>query len=184
MDYFKKLQALLKTERTEDREAYVKQATTTTVSDRRAAGLCWYPIAITNTEPSRGDYLNVEVERKSHLDVVNQLRFGSPAVLFSNHDPLKDRVEGIIAYQGGDRLKINLFIEELPDWARDGKLGVELLFDDNSYDDMNAALKQASLLTEDRRIQILTGEKSPAFGVETDMPLPGLNTSQQQAVKK
>ena len=184
MDYFKKLQDLLKIERTEDREAYLKQAASTTVSERRSAGLCWYPVAITGTEPSRGDYLNVEIERKSHLDIIHQLRFGSPAVLFSNHDPQNDRVEGVISYQGGNRLKINIFSEELPDWSRDGKLGVELLFDDNSYDEMQSALKQAAALAEDRRIQILTGEKQPAFVPVIDTLLPGLNANQQLAVNK
>ena len=82
MDYFKKLQDLLKTERNEDKEAYLKQVSSTTVSDRRAAGLCWYPIAITGTEPSRGDYLNVELERKSNLDISHQLRFGTRPCYF------------------------------------------------------------------------------------------------------
>ena len=81
MDYFKKLQDLLKIERTEDRDAYLKLTASTSVSDRRAAGLCWYPISITGTEPSRGDYLNVEIERRSHQDIAHQLRFGSPALL-------------------------------------------------------------------------------------------------------
>ena len=126
----------------------------------------------------------MEIERRSHLDIAHQLRFGSPAVLFSNHDPKNDRVEGVISYQGGDRLKINLFTEELPDWSRDGKLGVELLFDDNTYDDMNAALKLADSMSEDRRIQVLTGLKAPAFAPEIDLPLNGLNSSQQAAVRK
>ncbi|BAU52527.1 AAA domain-containing protein [Mucilaginibacter gotjawali] len=189
MDYFKNLADLLKIEQTEDREAYLKQASSTSVTDRRAAGLAWYPIAITGTEPSRGDYLNVEAERKTHLDVIHQLRFGSPAVLFSNHDPKHDRVEGVISYIGGDRIKINIFTEETPDWARDGKLGIELLFDNNNYDEMFGALKQAAKLIENpvegRLAQILTGKKSPLF-VSEPMALPGtgLNQSQQAAVEK
>src|ERR1700709_2653309 len=149
MDYFKKLAELLKTERLADREAYLKQTSTTSITDRRAAGLAWYPIAITGTESSRGDYLNVAAERRSHQDIVHQSRFGSPAVLFSNHDPANNRVEGVISYQSGDKLKINLFTEELPDWCYDGKLGIELLFDDNNYDDMFSAVKRAAQLRED-----------------------------------
>lgn len=188
MDYFKKLLDLLKIERTDDRKAYLKQAESTSITDRRAAGIAWYPIAITGTEPSRGDYLNVEVERKTHLDISHQLRFGSPAVLFSNHNPKIDRVEGVISHQNGNRLKINLFTEELPDWARDGKLGIDLLFDDNSYDEMQAAIKQAEKLLEDpkegRLVQILTGEKEPAFNSDTPtIPANGLNPSQQAAVQ-
>jgi ATP-dependent RNA/DNA helicase IGHMBP2 len=184
MDYFKKLQDLLKIERNDDREAYLKLTASTSVTDRRTAGFCWYPIAITGTEPTRGDYLNVEIERRSHQDIAHQLRFGSPAVLFSNHDPKNNRVEGIISYQGGDRLKINLFTEELPDWSRDGKLGIELLFDDNSYTDMQAALKQADSLPDDRRIQVLTGTREPLFAPETDLSSIALNASQQAAVRK
>ena len=184
MDYFKSLLDLLKIERAEDRDAYLKQTTSTSVTDRRAIGLCWYPIAITGTEPGRGDYINVEIERKSNLDIVHKLRFGSPAVLFSNHDPKNDRVEGIISFQAGNRLKITLYAEELPDWSRDGKLGIELLFDDTSYDEMQGALRQADSLTEDRRIQILTGQKQPAFAAETAFPMTSLNEMQHAAVKK
>lgn len=49
----------------------------------------------------------------------------------------------MIAFQGGNRLKLTLRTEELPDWASDGKLGIDVLFDDNSYDEMQAALKLA-----------------------------------------
>ncbi|HWZ04868.1 MAG TPA: AAA domain-containing protein [Mucilaginibacter sp.] len=189
MDYFKNLADLLKTEQTEDREAYVKQVSSTSVTDRRVAGLAWYPIAITGTEPSRGDYLNVEAERKTHLDVIHQLRFGSPAVLFSNHDPKHNRAEGVISYLGGDRIRINIFTEELPDWCRDGKLGIELLFDNNNYDEMFGAIKQAAKLidnpVEGRLAQILTGKKSPLFVSEpVALSATDLNQSQQAAVEK
>jgi len=189
MDYFKNLADLLKTEQTEDREAYLKQVSSTSITDRRAAGLAWYPIAIAGIEPSRGDYLNVEVERKTHQDILHQIRFGSPAVLFSNHDPKHSRVEGVISYLSGDRLKINIFIEELPDWCRDGKLGIELLFDKNNYDDMFAAIKQAAKLSENpvegRLAQVLTGKKSPLFvSAHTVQHERGLNPSQQAAVEK
>lgn len=189
MDYFKKLLELLKTEREEDRQAYIKLTEMSSVSERRANGLSWYPIAIRGTEMSRGDYLTVEVERTTHQDIPHQLRFGMPAVLFSNHEPQKDRVEGIVAYQGGNRLKITLRTDELPDWSRDGKLGIDVLFDDNSYDEMQNALKTASALSEKEKeghlIRILTGEKKPSF--HPDLPeitIPRLNSSQQEAVNK
>jgi len=188
MDYFKNLLNLLKIEREEDKQSYLKLTETTSVSDRRAAGLSWYPIAIRGSEMSRGDYLTVEVERTTHLDVSHQLRFGSPAVLFSNHDAKKDRVEGTITHQSGNRLKITLKTEELPDWSRDGKLGIDVLFDNNSYDEMQSALKSASQIAENEEqghlVQVLTGAKSPTFNEDVFIPqLPSLNESQQLAVK-
>ncbi|MDZ7896673.1 MAG: AAA domain-containing protein [Arcicella sp.] len=164
MDYFKKLSDLLKTEREADHAQYRQLTEQSSVSQRRANGLSWYPIAIRGQEISRGDYLTVEVERTTHQDISHQLRFGSPAVLFSNHDPQNDRLEGTISHSFGNRLKITLRTDELPDWSRDGKLGVDVLFDDNSYDEMFAAIKQADILAdkpEGNLIRVLTGEKSP-----------------------
>ena len=194
MDYFKKLLDLLKTEREEDRQSYLKLTESTSVSERRANGLSWYPIAIRGSEMGRGDYLTVEAERTTHQDISHQLRFGMPAVLFSNHDPKQDRVEGVITHQSGNRLKISLKTDELPDWSRDGKLGIDLLFDDNSYDEMQAALKSASVINDKeqdgqpglrRLVKILTGEKAPSFQSEIHhYEIPKLNASQQMAVGK
>lgn len=189
MDYFKQQLELLKTEREEDRKAYQELTESTSVNERRANGLSWYPIAIRGSEMSRGDYLTVEVERTTHQDVSHQLRFGASAMLFSNHDPKNNRIEGTITYQSRNTLKITLRTDELPDWSRDGKLGIDLLFDDNSYDEMTNALKLASTLQEKaeegRLIKILTGEKQPTFDTHIHTyAIPGLNPSQQLAVDK
>jgi superfamily I DNA and/or RNA helicase len=188
-EYFRKLLDLLKVEREEDKQSYQRQIEMSSVSERRANGLAWYPIAIRGNEMSRGDYLSVEVERTTHQDLPHQLRFGMPAVLFSNHDPKKDRAEGIISHQSGNRLKITLKTDELPEWSRDGKLGIELLFDDNSYDEMQNALKAADTRLESDKeghlTRVLTGQKAPTFDdtfLKTN--ISRLNPSQNEAVHK
>ena len=176
MDYFDQLTGLLKIEQAEDRRQYQEQAMSASVSLRREAGLAWYPIAIRDTELGRGDYLTVEVERTTHQDIAHQLRFGAPAAIFSNHDPTRDRVEGTISFQAGNRLKLTLRTDELPEWARDGKLGIDLLFDDNSYSEMFGALRQASALAEKREegrlVRILTGKGSPVFAAGASPAIP------------
>jgi superfamily I DNA and/or RNA helicase len=189
MDYFKKQLELLSIEREEDRLNYQLLTKSTSVSERRANGLAWYPIAIRGTELGRGEYLTVELERTTHHDISHQLRSGMPAVLFSNHNPQEDRMEGTISFQNSNRLKIALRTDELPDWSRDGKLGIELLFDDNSYDEMIAALKAARVLGADtaagRLVRILTGAEIPSFKEdELILPTSKLNNSQQIAVQK
>ena len=78
----------------------------------------------------------------------------------------------------------------MPDWAQDGKLGIDLLFDDNSYDEMSTALKQADAMSEEkgetaRLINILTGKHKPSFHTEQAIPpVSRLNESQQAAVQK
>jgi ATP-dependent RNA/DNA helicase IGHMBP2 len=171
MEYFSSLTDLLKMEQAEDRRSYQELAQRSSLPERRASGLAWYPIAIRDTEMGRGDYLTVEVERTTHQDITHQLRFGASAALFSNHDPKTDRVEGTVSFQNGNRLKITLRTDELPEWARDGKLGIELLFDDNSYAEMFSALRQANAVaektagkTEDGRlVRVLTGVQKPGF---------------------
>jgi ATP-dependent RNA/DNA helicase IGHMBP2 len=180
MSYFKDLIVLLAAERSADEAAFTSLTAGTGAAQRRALGLCWYPIAIRNTEPVRGDYVSVEVERTTHKDLAHQLRFSSSVALFSNHDN-NDRVNGTVTFIGGDRLKVTLLTEELPDWASAGKLGIDLLFDAYSYDEMRNALKKAEQI-DSHLIRVLTGSESPTF-ISTDYTNPNLNSSQQTAVK-
>lgn len=189
MDYFKRQLDLLSIEKNEDWKNFLKLTESTSVAERRANGLAWYPVAIRGTEPSRGDYLNVELERTTHQDLAHQFRFGMPAALFSNHNTKNDRAEGVVTFVGGNRLKLNLFVDELPEWSRDGKLGIDLLFDNNSYNEMQSALKLAAKLNENPEenhlIQILTGRKLHAsFTEQISDNFPQLNPSQTEAVKK
>ena len=188
-DYFKKLIDLLDVERKADHQTFLKLTENTSAADRRNLGLTWYPIAIRNTEIGRGDYITVEVERTTHQDLSQQFRFGSTVVLFSNHDPKADRIEGVITHLNRNKMKISLRLDELPDWTRDGKLGVDLLFDNNSYDEMNNALKQATTFCDDdarnKLIRILTDGQQPDFKVNSAYySSPKLNISQQEAVNK
>lgn len=188
-DYFKKLQELLDVERKADHELFLKLTENTSAADRRSLGLTWYPIAIRNTEIGRGDYLTIEVERTTHKDLSQQFRFGSAVVLFSNHDAKTDRIEGTVTHLNRDKMKISLRLDELPDWTKDGKLGVDLLFDNNSYDEMQNALKQATLLADNdsksRLINILAkGEKADFDQNIRKFTSDKLNSSQQEAVSK
>ena len=187
---------MLQIEKEEDRRSYKELTGNMPVQDRRASGMTWYPIAIKDTELGHGDYLTVEVERTTHQDIIHNLRFGMSAALFSNHDPKADRVEGTISYISGNRLKITLRTDELPEWSRDGKLGVDAVFDENSYAEMENALKLAPALAEKKGeghlIKILTGEKKPTFHNELATKdasyhtpsLSKLNATQHLAVQK
>ena len=189
MDYFKPLLNLLKIEKEEDRRVYKEFAENMSVQERRALGMTWYPIAVKDTEIGYGDYLTVEVERTTHQEIIHGLRFGMSAALFSNHDARKDRVEGTISFISGNRLKISLRSDELPEWSRNGKLGIDAVFDENSYAEMENALKQAPIIAEKKEkahlIKILTGEKKPSFNPPGfEFSIPSLNTTQQTAVEK
>ncbi|MGZ8545359.1 MAG: AAA domain-containing protein, partial [Flavisolibacter sp.] len=188
MEYFRKLHDLLKLEKEADRKAFEMLTSTLSIQDRRENGMTWYPIAIKGTETGRGDYLTVEIERTTHADILHQLRFGMTAALFSNHDAKQDRIEGTITHISGNRLKLSLRTDELPDWSRRGKLGVDAVFDENSYAEMEAALRLAPQLSEKKEegllIRILTGQQDPSFDERIESNISSrLNEQQQEAVR-
>jgi superfamily I DNA and/or RNA helicase len=190
MEYFKALQTLLKIERDEDFKQYEALTERIPVATRRANGLSWYPVAIRDTELSRGDYMNVEFERTTHHELNHQFRFGAAVALFSNHDR-DDRLEGTITNVSGNRCKISFRVDELPDWSGDGKLGLDLLFDNNSYNEMDRAIKAASDMINgskaniDGLVVVLTGIRRPVFNTASySYPIPMLNSKQQEAVQK
>ena len=187
--YFQKLLELLNIERAEDLRSYRELTSVTSLADRRISGLCWYPVAIRNTEFGRGDYLSVEVERTTHQDLVHQFRFGGSVALFSNHDPHRDRIEGTVVHLNGNTMRVSFREDELPEWAGKGKLGMDLLFDDTSYDEMEKALEGAAELSEDQKqghlIRVLTGQEQPAFkSLSGDQSFNNLNASQQDALHR
>ena len=177
---------MLEIEKQADFESYFELTTRASVAEKRTLGLCWYPIVIKGSELGRGDYLTVELERPSHQDITHQFRFGMPVALFSNAESANDRVDGIISHQGKDRLKITFKFDELPEWAIKGKLGIELLFDNNSYDEMFKALASAKHQVGDNNplINVLTGNQEPTFTGQKELTFPGLNESQQHAVNQ
>lgn len=189
MNYFDGLYSLLQLEKEEDRRSYYEQTARQPVAIRRENGLTWYPVAIRDTEIGRGDYLVIEVERTTHQEIVHQLRFGVTAALFSHNDPDKTKLEGIVTHVSGNRLKLSLRVDELPDWVRSGKLGIDAVFDENSYTEMEAALKLAKAKAEEGRdnelIRVLTGTKRPGFDEHYEASAPeGLNETQAAAVQK
>lgn len=189
MEYFKRLQQLLQLEKEAERRSYEELNTKLSVADRRENGLTWYPVAIGDTEIGRGDYLTIEVERTTHHDIIHQLRFGMTAALFSNHDAGNDRIEGTVSHISGNKLKLSLRTDELPDWSRNGKLGIDVVFDENSYKEMEAALKIAADIhekTEEGRLtRILVAETEATFSNPGQyFSSPQLNKNQNEAVNK
>lgn len=188
MDYFGHLQQLLTVEEAADQESYATFTARSSMIEKRAGGWCWYPIAIRDTEMSRGDYLVVELERTTHQDLVHQFRFGASVSLFSNHNPAQDTLQGVISYIGGNKMKITLRTDDLPDWSRQGKLGVQLLFDSNSYQEMRQALKLAAQLAEKEEegslVRLLTTDSLAEFNPPAALAAGNLNSSQQDAVQK
>lgn len=188
MNYFDELISLLNEEQQYDKMQHEALLLQSSLNERRMQGVTWFPIQITDSELGRGDYLSVSLKKTNHLDVDHRFRFGMPVSLFSNHDPKADRIDGVISSVNKEIMRISFRIDELPDWSRRGKLGVDLLFDEHSYREMANALRQAKELAADpgrgKLIRkLIGGEALCTEEKESFFEHPDLNVCQNKAVQ-
>lgn len=182
-----KLKQLLKVERDEDFKLYIEQFLKVGIDTRRKNGLSWYPVKINSTELGYGDLLQVEIERTSHLDLPHQFSVGKNVSLFSNLENEEREVSGVIKAIHKNTIRILFPYDELPDWAYDGKLGINAQFDENSYQEMEKALDLVINAKHNRLAElrdIIEGKSSPDFEKEALIEtVAHLNQSQNKAVE-
>lgn len=188
MEELLKIRELLKIERDEDFRQYREHFLRNNINHRKKTGLTWYPVIIAKTEIGFGEYLILDIERTSDLDLLHQFKGGKGAALFSNREEQKDFVlNGTIKSVGANTIRLAVQVDELPDWCYEGKLGINLLFDDNSYKEMDKALERVIEAKNNRLAElrdILYG-KGPASFKNLHRPfIELLNTSQDEAVRK
>ncbi len=181
------LKNLLQIERDEDYKIYREQFLKASIDVRRKNGLTWYPVKINNEELGYGDFLHVELERTSHFDMPHQLSVGKNVSLFSNAGNEIQEFQGVVKALNKNTIKIIFPSEELPDWAYDGKLGINTQFDENSYNEMQKALdiviKARNCRLEELR-EIIEGTEQLTFeNKKLDTVITHLNQSQNKAVE-
>lgn len=187
IERLKKLKGLLKIERDEDFNLYREQFLRVGIDQRRKNGLTWYPVKINSEELGGGDYLHLEIERTSHLDGPHQFGSGKSVSLFSNINDETHEITGIIKAASRNALKLIVPTDELPDWCYDGKLGLNIQFDDNSYTEMQNALDVAINAKNNRVAELremIQGTEPITFEKpDNDLVIPQLNLSQNRAVR-
>jgi ATP-dependent RNA/DNA helicase IGHMBP2 len=179
--------ALLETEMQEDRLLYKSKMEALTLASKKEEGLIWYPISITDTYYGMGDRLIVELEKNYENDSPNHFQGGKVVKLFSaNDDDEKQEISGVVSMVRQKVMKIVFFVDELPDWAYKGKLGVEIQFDETSYKEMLSALKEVHNAKNNRIAklrEVLLGFAKPQFDSEIkDVASKNLNESQNKAL--
>jgi ATP-dependent RNA/DNA helicase IGHMBP2 len=188
LERFKKLQELLKIEHDEDLAQYKSFFLRNNINYRKENGVTWYPVIISNVEIGLGEYLSVDIERTTNHNEPHRFSGGKIASLFSNTHTDAKPINGTIKVLNPNKVRLSLNVDELPDWTDDGKLGINLLFDETSYKEMNIALEKVMNAEKSRLAQlreIVTGLKIPAFIPPDSFSfITGLNQSQNDAVKK
>lgn len=188
IERYKSLKNLLLIEREEDYKQYREQFLRASIEERKKNGATWFPIQITSNELGYADYVHLEVERHNCLDLPHQFSSGKNITLFSNRqsDEVQE-ITGTIKQSGKNKLKLIMHTDELPDWCYDGKLGINIQFDDNSYIEMQKALDEV-IAAKNNRIaelrEIIEGNELPSFEKTNEtVVIPQLNFSQNKAVR-
>jgi ATP-dependent RNA/DNA helicase IGHMBP2 len=182
-----RLKELLEIEREEDFRLYREQFLRVNLDQRRKNGVTWYPVKITSEELGSGELLHLEIERGNHLDLPHQFSSGRNVGLFCGSDETVQEITGTIKTVSKNTMKLVMHADELPDWCYEGKLGVNIQFDDNSYNEMQKALETVIDARNNRVAELreMIEDVLPlSFGnIRNDVMVTGLNLSQNKALR-
>ena len=180
---------LLKLEWQEDLALYKKKFLHATLSEKKKEGITWHPILIKKTKIGMGERLLIEVER-TDTNYPSAFSSGKSVSFFSTQEGFQGtefRIHGVVNVAKKESLVVTLPMDEVPDWMDSGKLGVDLLFDEASYREMELALKKVIAAETPQLLRlrdILCGQQRPSWKESPYTSWPGLNFSQQEACAK
>lgn len=183
---------LIKLERQADLDFYRQKVLLRSLHQRTKEGTTWYPVKLKRDYIGTGERLIVELDRTSQLDQPHAFQSGKSVSLFSNAGgkPERDHVNGVINYVRDNTMVITLNADELPEWIYNSLLGVDVMFDEMSYREMEYALKEV-MKADDNRVaelrEILLGTEKAVFEMkphDKQELVSQLNSSQSDALKK
>ncbi len=190
-EQLQRLKDLLKLEKEEDFERFRREIQQLSIKDKVGKGLCWYPLEVKKEGFSIGERAFVIVERTAGRNEPHRLKSGSPVSFYSRASDKfstkeKQAQSGVIQYVERNKMKIVLNSKDIPEWLSLGQLGVDLLFDERTYLEMDKAL--ANLIkTNDGRLSelkaIFYGAMKPQFAEKKELHNGLLNEAQINAVQ-
>ena len=99
---------------------------------------------------------------------------------------IRSYYDGVVNQVNEFDMLITLNCDELPEWTYGRKLGVQLLFDENSYKEMEKGLK-ILLSNEDKRlgqlIEVILGNQEASFNELPQTAVAHLNENQNKALQ-
>jgi ATP-dependent RNA/DNA helicase IGHMBP2 len=186
----KRLQELLAIEKQADLDFFKTVIQNKPLDQRRTEGFTWYPLSIKSSGYTYGERAFVVVERGGDPEAPHQFRSGNVVSLFTQQtDVYRAEYSGTIQYISKNTMRIVLNSKDLPDWLSGGAIGVDLLFDERTYVEMEKALAKVMDAKGNRLAElrdIFLGHKKQDIGripENTFLNLEKLNESQNRAVQ-
>ncbi len=182
-----KLAQALRFEQEEDFAQHKEWLEKSSINERKKNGITWFPLRVIESGYGMGEYPFMVVERNDIAKPSHKFQTANPVSLFSSVQGNEgESINGTIGYVDDSRMKISFYMDELPNWVDDGKLGVNMLFDTRTYDEMFKALNYL-INTDKGRTKILRdtllGESELNFQKKEKHSSTLLNDSQNEALQ-
>lgn len=144
---------LIKLERQADLDQYRQKVLLRSLTQRVKEGVTWYPVRLVRDYIGTGERIILEFQRIHNIDQPHSFSSGKLVNIFCNASgrPDKEHLSGVINYVQENTLVITLNTDDLPDWMDHGQLGVDVMFDEMTYKEMEHAL-QMVIKAEDNRV--------------------------------
>ncbi|WP_462249869.1 AAA domain-containing protein [Ekhidna sp.] len=178
---------LLKKEKAADYALYEERMMNTNIKDRVKNGVTWYPIRIEKDFISTGERITLEIAKNNQETQKHAFQVGGVVSVFSGSEEKDKTLGGVVGYLKEGVMRIVLNQSFLPEWVSTDKLGVNLLFDDGTYREMNKTLHSVMNASNDRLAElrdILYGKNQAYFKSGHTFQIPALNHIQNQAFTK
>jgi ATP-dependent RNA/DNA helicase IGHMBP2 len=187
--YFEHLAALLKIEKEADLQFFKTVIEQKPLEKRVSEGFTWYPIKIMSMGFTYGEKAFVVLQYEKAKTNEHHFREGNVINLFRRStEKTKDEVSGVVNYIDKDTMKIILNSDDIPDWIQQSNIGIDIIFDDKTYNEMDKAMKKANNSKEFEFKQLRDKLLGLLPQKEVSTPLvsyyENLNDAQNQAVHK
>lgn len=190
-EHLEHLLELLSIEKEEDIRLYREKVLSRKLKDRVKDGYSWYPVRMNRVFVGMGERWTVEIEAPEGMKTDNQVfQSGGAVSLFGmDADRESGRIYGVITYLRKGRMRISVGMEHLPDWLNRSRLGIDIEFDDKTYQEMEKALRKAIDPGKNKRLAelrdiLLSKRAASSHNWEVQFRHPALNESQNEAIQK
>ncbi len=187
LEKIKTLIEVLSIEKEEDFIQFRKFVQSLPLKKKKEKGLCWHPFVINKTGYTYGERAFVTGERTGNINEPHQFRSGMPVNLFLEREG-KESFEqaGVIKFINRNKMQIVLSSKDIPEWIDKLGIGIDLLFDERTYREMEKTLDLVLKAKGDRLAElrdIFLGKKHPSIKkINHPIIVPNLNKSQNDAI--
>lgn len=182
---------LLRMEYAYEKEMYREQTRKTGIGKRIREGVCWYPVGVGRSYYNSLNQLTLEVERREDRETESVFEYGRPVCFF------KTAADGnlhyfnftaVVSYVRDDRMVMVLpSPQALADLQTTAPLGVQLYFDETTYQTMLGALREVTEARNNRLAHLRDVFLGAVPASRRQLPpvrFPWLNASEEEAVNQ